>query len=169
MAILQKIRAQLSTWLQSQNICLPLGCGWNERDSLLPAPGITPGWVYVSRRGHEAVSREKFNRYKHAALLPRAILHASLAATAFSAFLRGEYDIAIFASFRAVEDAVRTVCGFPNQLVGVDLMRKAFDGKNNGPLVDVSAVPGEQEAVAHVFAGSMGIFKNPHEPSPKCL
>jgi hypothetical protein len=70
---------------------------WLEREGLLlPAPGITQGFVFVSTRGHDAVTKEKFDRYRHAALLPRAILHPSIAATAFSEFLRGQYDMAIF-------------------------------------------------------------------------
>jgi hypothetical protein len=35
--------------------------------------------------------------YRHAALLPKAMLHPAISATAFATFLRGEYDIAIFA------------------------------------------------------------------------
>jgi hypothetical protein len=34
--------------------------------------------------------------YRHAALLPKAMLHPAISATAFASFLRGEYDIAIF-------------------------------------------------------------------------
>jgi uncharacterized protein (TIGR02391 family) len=134
---------------------------WLLREGLLlPAPGNTQSWVYVGSRGHAAVKKEAFDKYRHAALLPQAMLHPSIAATVFSAFLRGEYDIAIFAAFRAVEDTVRKVCGFPNQLVGSALMRKAFDLKT-GPLLDANVVPGEQQAMADVFAGAMGLFKNP--------
>jgi hypothetical protein len=65
---------------------------WLLREGLLlPAPGNTQGWVYVSSRGHTAISKEAFDRYRHAALLPQALLHPAIAATAFSAFLRGEY------------------------------------------------------------------------------
>jgi uncharacterized protein (TIGR02391 family) len=134
---------------------------WLLREGLLlPAPGNTQGHVYVSSRGHAAVTKETFDRYRHAALLPQALLHPSIAATAFSAFLRGEYDIAIFASFRAVEDTVRKLCGLPNQLVGSALMRKAFD-LNGGLLLDANVVQSEQQAMSDVFAGAMGLFKNP--------
>ena len=40
-------------------------------------------------------------------------------------------------------------------------MRKAFD-KDKGPLCDQSAVETEREATAHLFAGAIGLFKNPH-------
>jgi uncharacterized protein (TIGR02391 family) len=127
---------------------------------LLPLPSNVAGWVFVGSRGHEAVSKEVFDRYRRAALLPQSILHSSISATALSAFLRGEYDIAVFASYRAVEDTVRRVCGFPNQLVGSPLMRKAFD-PNTGPLRDATAVASEQQAISDVYAGAMGLFKNP--------
>jgi len=127
---------------------------------LLPAPSNVAGWVFVGIKGHAAISEEVFERYRRAALLPQSILHSSISATALSAFLRGEYDIAVFASYRAVEDTVRRVCGFPNQLVGSPLMRKAFD-PTSGPLRDAAAVASEQQAISDVYAGAMGLFKNP--------
>jgi uncharacterized protein (TIGR02391 family) len=83
-----------------------------------------------------------------------------MSATAFSAFLRGEYDIAIFAAYRALENIVRDVCKYPNQALGVKLMRDAFDLKN-GPLTDKSLISGEQQATSDVYAGAIGLFKNP--------
>jgi uncharacterized protein (TIGR02391 family) len=134
---------------------------WLRREGLLlPAPGNTQGWEYVGRRGREATSRESFQRYRRAGLLPREILHPSIAASVFSAFLRGEYDIAIFAAFRGVEDAVRQAAGLPHDLVGVPLMRKAFD-VNSGPLTNSELVPAEKQAMSDVYAGAMGLFKNP--------
>ena len=134
---------------------------WLLRENLLiPAPGNRGGWVCVSSRGHKAVTKEAFDKYRHAALLPQGMLHPSIAATAFSAFLRVEYDIAIFAAFRALENMVREVCKYPNQAVGVKLMRDAFDLKS-GPLTDKILASGEQEAMSNVYAGAMGLFKNP--------
>jgi uncharacterized protein (TIGR02391 family) len=134
---------------------------WLEREGLLlPAPGYSREFVFVGARGREAIDKEKFDRYRHAALLPRAILHPSIEAGAFSAFLRGDYDIAIFVSFRAVEDAVRIVTQLPPHMVGVDLMRDAFKA-NIGPLANKTLIKAEQDAMAHLFAGSMGSFKNP--------
>ena len=49
---------------------------------------------------------------------------------------------------------------FPPTLVGTDLMRKAF-ATNSGPLTDMSAVVAEQEATSNLFAGAIGLFKNP--------
>ena len=40
-------------------------------------------------------------------------------------------------------------------------MRKAFDGEN-GPLRSKSQVKAERDALAHLFAGAIGSYKNPH-------
>lgn len=40
-------------------------------------------------------------------------------------------------------------------------MRKAFDPKG-GPLADMNQEKGEREALAHLFAGAIGSYKNPH-------
>ena len=43
-------------------------------------------------------------------------------------------------------------------------MRKAFRSMSNtppGPLTDTSIPAAEQEAMAHLFAGSIGLYKNP--------
>ncbi|MFE9600868.1 hypothetical protein [Streptomyces hokutonensis] len=46
-------------------------------------------------------------------------------------------------------------------------MRTAFqphrDDKQGGPLADAGAEPGEQEATAALFAGTIGAYKNPRE------
>ena len=40
-------------------------------------------------------------------------------------------------------------------------MRKAFD-KRTGPLIDPNQPEAEREALAHLFAGAIGSYKNPH-------
>jgi hypothetical protein len=55
---------------------------------------------------------------------------------------------------------VREVCKYPKEAVGVKLMRDAFDPKN-GPLRDKTLATAEQESMAHVYAGVIGLFKNP--------
>jgi uncharacterized protein (TIGR02391 family) len=39
-------------------------------------------------------------------------------------------------------------------------MRKAFD-PDTGPLTDQTEEKGEREAAGHLFAGAIGLFKNP--------
>lgn len=74
---------------------------------------------------------------------------------------RGELDEAVFAAFKTVEVAVREAGRFKDTDIGVPLMRKAFDAKT-GPLSDMSQPEPEREALAHLFAGAIGSYKNPH-------
>jgi uncharacterized protein (TIGR02391 family) len=104
-------------------------------------------------------SKENFDAYKLALTFPRTTLHSSISSTTFALFLRGHYDTVVFEAFRAVEVAVRDAGKFPATMIGTSLMRAAFG--TGGPLADVSLVTSEQEATAHLFAGAIGLFKNP--------
>lgn len=75
-------------------------------------------------------------------------------------FLRGDYEEAVFASFRAVEEQVRASAAMAAGDLGVKLMRQAFKPEV-GPLADTQAEAGEQEAISNLFAGAIGTFKNP--------
>jgi uncharacterized protein (TIGR02391 family) len=75
-------------------------------------------------------------------------------------FLQGDYEEAVFASFRAVEEEVRGRAAMTAGDLGVKLMRQAFKPEV-GPLTDSEAEAGEQEAVSNLFAGAIGTFKNP--------
>lgn len=92
-------------------------------------------------------------------------LHAALDGTVRTNFNLGDYETASFAAMKAVEVAVRDASGLDNSMVGVKLMRAAFQphqaGKAGGPLADAGAEGGEQEAASALFAGAMGAYKNP--------
>jgi uncharacterized protein (TIGR02391 family) len=135
---------------------------WLEREGLLlPAPGQQDrDWVFVSQRGRALVSKEQFEAYRYSSLFPRTSLHPAIASNTYALFLRGHYDTVVFEAFRAVEVAVREAGAFSPNLVGTDLMRKAF-AVNSGPLTDSSSVNSEQEATSNLFAGAIGLFKNP--------
>jgi uncharacterized protein (TIGR02391 family) len=79
----------------------------------------------------------------------------------WATFLRGDYDAAVFQAFKEVEVAVREAVSYPPEVVGTDLMRRAFDTKA-GPLRDPESPTAEREALAHLFAGAIGSYKNPH-------
>lgn len=60
---------------------------------------------------------------------------------------------------KAVEVRARKLGGFGDEVIGVDLMNKAFGP--GGPLTDPSAVKGEQEGARAIFAGAYGVLRNP--------
>jgi uncharacterized protein (TIGR02391 family) len=138
--------------------------GWLESAGFLGCEPDTVGArFFVTRRGLSLKSREDLTAYRKASVLPNAQIHPLIARTVYPAFLRGEYDTAIFQAFREIEVAVRQAGQFPHDLVGDKLMRTAFvTSKNNspGPLADPQLPAGEQEAMGHLFAGAFGLYRN---------
>lgn len=135
---------------------------WLEREGLLaPRPGSQGEWVFVTRRGKELTTPEDLKKYQRGNLLPRQLLHPRIAQKVWASFLRGDYDTAVFQAFKEVEVRVREAGGFSADDLGVVLMRKAFDPQA-GPLSDPTVPLAEREALAHLFAGAMGLYKNPH-------
>lgn len=135
---------------------------WLEREGLIaPEPGSQGEWVFVTRRGKQIKTVAESQSYRKSNLLPRGLLHPVIAQKVWATFLRGEYDTAVFQAFKEVEITVRKVGKFADEDLGIKLMRKAFD-KNNGPLTDLSEPESEREALAHLFAGAIGSYKNPN-------
>jgi uncharacterized protein (TIGR02391 family) len=152
------------------NNALMEGWSWLEREGLLvrDANQSSSPWFFLSRRAQLLKSREEVTAYRHSNLLPKAQLHPLVANRANAAFLRGEYDTAIFQAFREVEVAVREAGGFPAESVGTKLMRDAFRPLDPekptaaaGPLTDKTLPLAEQKGMADLFAGSIAMFKNP--------
>ena len=129
------------------------GWHWLEINELiLPTPG---------RQAASLATDEDFVRFEEAAAFPKALLHPRIADKVRLALARGDLDDAVFIAFKAVEVAVRDAGGFGPTDVGVTLMRKAFD-KTSGPLSKKTGPEPEREALAHLFAGAIGSYKNPH-------
>ena len=134
---------------------------------LIPDPHQPASWFFLSRRAQRLKSRTDFTEYRKANLLPKGQLHPLIAAKVYPAFLRGEYDTAVFQAFREIEIAVRRAGGFPGDLVGTKLMRDAFrpDTKNPtaalGPLTDTTLPAAEQEGMSSLFTGAIALYKNP--------
>lgn len=128
---------------------------------IIPEPGHngTNGFKVLSRRGRALADETQFRNYKEAAAFPKAMLHPSIADDVWLNLARSDFSTAVFIAFRKVEESVREAAGFSQADIGVNLMRKAF---NNGPLTDSSQHEGEREALASLFAGAIGSYKNPH-------
>ena len=134
---------------------------WNvlEREGFL-APS-EKDFYFVTRRGHGALKAPSFESFRIASLLPKDVLHAAIVSRTWGAFVMGRYDTAVFEAYKQLEIAVRDASGLPQSLVGVPLMRKAFD-PDSGPLRDKEAERGEQEALTNLFAGAIGSYKSPY-------
>jgi uncharacterized protein (TIGR02391 family) len=136
---------------------------WLEVQGLIVWPDDANGrngYRVPSRRGEKLGTTDAFTKFLRGTSLPREFLHPQLTDTVWLLFLGGNYDTAVFQAFKEVEVAVRTVAALPDSDYGVSLMRKAFDA-TNGPLTDTEALTAEREALAHLFSGAIGYYKNP--------
>lgn len=136
-------------WLEAQGLVVP-DSGTNGQN----------GWRRLSRRARRFENEEEFSGFAAAASLPKTILHPSIAEKVWLAFVRGEFDVAVFLAMKQVEISVREACGYGNEAYGPDMMRKAFH-TDTGPLTDLAAVKAERDARQHLFAGAIGSYKNP--------
>ena len=131
---------------------------WLERDGLIAPREDT--WYFITRRGAILKQHTDVAEFRRRNTLSHELLHPVIAQKTWSAFVRGEYETAIFQAFKEIEVSVREAGNFGPSDIGAPLMRKAFD-ENSGPLSEPSEVPSEQQALAHLFAGAIGRFKNP--------
>lgn len=137
-------------WLEAQGLVVPA-----------PDDNGRNGWKVLSRRAQKFQDETEFANYAAVRLLDKGALHPRLRERAWSAFMRGEYDVAVFQAMKGVEVAVREAAGLTDADIGVPLMRTAFDVKN-GPLTDKGAEAGERQARSDLFAGAIGCYKNPN-------
>jgi uncharacterized protein (TIGR02391 family) len=116
---------------------------------------------YPTKRGVQ-LEEDQFQRLIGKwTLVPSLLFHPTVMKKSFPALTREEFDTAVFRAFKAVEVRVRKLSGLASDLLGVALMRKAFD-VDSGPLTDKTAPRAEREARSHLFTGAIGCYKNPH-------
>lgn len=134
---------------------------WLEKEGMIaPRPGEQREWVFVTRRGLHLRSKADLTAYLKGSFLPEQSLDPVLARKVRPLFIRGDYETAVFQAFKEVEIRVRNNAGLPAGAIGIDLMRKAFRPEN-GALSDRERILAEREATANLFAGAIGLFKNP--------
>lgn len=136
-------------WLAAQGLLVP------TIDS-----SAGPDWKTLSRRARQFESEQDFKNYATARRLNRDLLHPLISEGVWLSFMRGEFPEAVFKAMRAVEIAVREASGLKQSDIGTNLMRNAF-GKN-GTLRNPDAEAAEADALANLFAGAIGSYKNPH-------
>ena len=123
-------------------------------------PNGNNGFVRLSRQAKSLLSSERFIDYSKGVSFPKSLLHPSISQDVWIDLSRGDYETAVFKAFRMVEIAVREAAKFDDKDIGTSLMRKAFD-KNAGPLTSQEDPESERDALAHLFAGAIGVYKNP--------
>jgi uncharacterized protein (TIGR02391 family) len=147
------------------SLALSEAFGWLQAQGLIvdaPDPlNATHGWRVLSRRARAFEDERQFANYAAARHLPKKeTLHPRIAGPAWSAFMRGEYDVAAFQAMKAVEVHVREAAELEASDIGPDLMRKAFN-VDSGRLTDKLSLKAERHARSNLFAGAIGCYKNP--------
>jgi hypothetical protein len=97
------------------------------------APGQAARVMTLTAKGREAAGSVKFEEITMRQMLRREMLHGDLQGSVYENFASGNYDTAIRDAFVEVEIAVRAAAKLPASLVGVKLMREAFN-PNTGKL-----------------------------------
>jgi uncharacterized protein (TIGR02391 family) len=138
-------------WLQGEGLLAPTRHGF----------GASSGWVFVTRRGQRIDSEESATDYSKASSLPWQLIHPKIATVSRAAFLRGDYQTAVFNAFKEVEVEVRAAGGYLNTDYGTDLMRTAFHPQS-GKLTDDTLPAAERQGLSDLAAGAIGSYKNPH-------
>jgi len=117
----------------------------------------SPNAIFVTRIGRQVLENGPESFYATERL--QQGLHPRIEAKARPQFLIGEYEQGVFAAMKAIEVRVRKLSGLGREIVGVDLMNKAFGP--SGHLTDKSLVKGEREGIRSLFAGAYATFRNP--------
>ncbi len=146
-------------------ILLAVGEAWQWLEHaglIMPAQSPNQSSSRLTRLGMRVVRDDtKFDQFVAAAAFSKEMLHRAIADEVWIQLAMGKLDVAVFIAFRAVEESVRGAANFEERAIGVDLMRRAFHPEH-GPLTDLSFPFAEREALASLFAGAMGSYKNPH-------
>jgi uncharacterized protein (TIGR02391 family) len=114
---------------------------------------------FVTARGRDLVTDPDPRRRLLAERRLSIDLHERLEVRVRAQFLLGEVELAAFAAMREVEIRVRELASASESEIGVKLMRSAF--KADGPLRRPDRDLGEEDARMNLFAGAIGLFKNP--------
>lgn len=139
------------------------GWGWLKTSGFIAPCPADVGSYFVTRLGLETSSQGDAASVSRSTLLPRELLHPIIDHRAFPAFLRGQFDTAVFESFKQVEIAIRDAGNYSNHDIGVGLARKAFNPQDGQlTLRDPDNVNSEKQALSDLMAGSLGSYKNPH-------
>jgi len=94
-------------------------------------------------------------------LVPSLLFHRLIYEKVWPLIEIRKFSSAVFEAFKIVEISVRNLCNLPADVIGTNLMRKAFDCQK-GILTNMSLPIAEREALSHLFAGAIGLYKNSH-------
>lgn len=125
-----------------------------------PTEHTSSGYARLSRRAKTLLDSVAFRNYATGVGFRQSFLHPTIAEEVWFDLSKGDYGMAVFRSFRAVEIEIRQRGGYGNDEYGLPLVKKALH-VHIGPLIDKTALTQEREAELALFTGAIGIYKNP--------
>jgi uncharacterized protein (TIGR02391 family) len=125
-----------------------------------PHPNNNPadGWMRVTQRGKQVREENSLVGLLAEQRLPDDV-HPRLM-EARRQFRGGNPELAVFEAMKQVEVNLRDQAGLGTSIIGVPLARKVLHPET-GPLTNGDLDGGERQAIADLFAGALGAFKNP--------
>ena len=135
---------------------------WLKNEGLLgDHPDQSHGdFLIITRRGWKLETAAAVEAYRKTKLLPKELLHSTLVDKVWPLFSRGDYNTAVFQAFKTLEIAVRYTGKYSEEDCDVELMKKAFNPES-GQLTVATQADEEKQATLALFAGAMGLYKNP--------
>lgn len=153
------LSAQRSGYQGEASLAVTEAMAWLRARALIARrPGQPSDSAIVITRTGRRVATEGPTAFRASERLQGGI-HPRIEREARPQFLIGKYELGVFASMKAVEVRVRQLGGFPEHVIGVDLMNQAFGP--TGKLTDSSIAKGEQEGTRALFAGAYVVLRNP--------
>ena len=117
-------------------------------------------FLVLTQRGKITVEQQK-NPDVYAITLEQVIRNGDLLAKCADSFNNDNYEVAVFAAYRFVEEEVRRKASLDPNFIGESLMTEALHPKRGKLKIPSCKVENEQEGVYNLFKGAIAFFKNP--------
>lgn len=154
------MRANYQQRLAADNALMEAWQRLKSAGLIMQAPGQAARVMTITVKGRDAAVAVRFEEIAVRQMLRPEMLHSALQGAVYENFSGGNYDTAVRDAYVQVEIAVRDAVDPPASLVGVKLMREAFN-PHTGKLTKMALSMPERERMADLFAGAIGTFKNP--------
>ena len=117
-------------------------------------------WLIFTEKGLDLVRSQKDPEIS-GLRLEEVVSDQQLLQKCLNPFNDGDYETAIFAAFKHVEERVRVASRADVSEIGVPLMTFALHPQNGKLIIPKCKLTAEQEGVYNLFKGAIQFFKNP--------
>ena len=133
-----------------------------EKDGyIMQDPSQSEGFKILTDKGKRVVEQELYEMKLPSIDINELLSHDILRSRVYDDYLAEDYESAIFKAFRLLEENVRRKASQPPEILGAELMSRAFK-PSGGILTHPSAqTSSEAEGFHHLMRGAIMWFKNP--------